>query len=139
SYGFILTDKATAQRVFPTLGYKYQTEDMRWIYNLGFPSLGITYLGIERTDIGLIFARESARFSVTDRAKFGPGIQYIEQNFNSVGLTYKRHMSQHINLNARYSYLFASRWRLQNSAFETQSEGIDYSNQSVFILGLSLE
>lgn len=139
SYGLIVTDKSTNQRLYPILGYKYQTEDTKWIYSFGFPTIGVTYLGFERTDIGLIFARESARFSVTDSVKFGPGIKYIEQNFNSLGLTYKRHVSQHLNLNARYSYLFASKWHLQNSSFETQSDGIDYSNQSVFTVGLSLE
>lgn len=139
SYGFIVTDKSNAQRLYPALGYRYQTEDMKWLLNFGFPTIGMTYFGIERTDISLLITRETARFSVTDKAKFGPGIKYVEQNFNSVGFALKRHISAHLNFNARYAYLFASRWHLQNSAFETQSDGIDYSQQSVFTVGLSLE
>lgn len=139
SYGLLLTDKANAQRVYPIVGYRYQTEDMKWVYSFGFPTIGVTYTGIEQTDIGLVFARESTRFSVTDSTRFGSNIKYVEQSFNSVGLTYKRLLSPHVKFNARYSYLFASRWHLQNASFETQADGIDYSQQSVFILGLSIE
>ncbi len=138
SYGFIATDKSNNNRVYPVIGYKKLTEDEMWLFNLSFPQLKLTYFGLELTELALFVERDASRYFVTKNYFTNNQVKYIEQNFNSIGFSYRYKMTQQLNFDLQLAHLFLSQWRLLDTHLDSISNLDDYSHENYLSIGLSM-
>ena len=125
SYGFLLLDINSRTRIFPLLGFNYFSEDGLWRAGIGYPALSVNYLGIENTELSLLFSRETSKFYVTSDNPLKANGAYIEQNLNSFGLGVKTKIATGLRLGVVYSRYFSSQYKYLNSS---QNEVADYLN-----------
>lgn len=141
SYGVLLLDLNTRARFFPLVGFNYFSEDGLWRAGIGYPALSVNYLGIENTELSVLFSRETSKFYVTSENALKANGAYIEQNLNSFGLGVKTKIGKGFRLGLVYSRYFASQYKYLNSSQNEVSDYLNYngSNSISVSLGFGID
>jgi hypothetical protein len=141
SYGLLMLDLNFRARVFPLVGFNYFSEDGLWRAGIGYPALSINYLGIENTELSILFSRESTKFYITSENPLKTNGAYIEQNLNSFGLGFKTKLSKNLRLGLVYSGYFSSQYKYLNDSQNEVSNYLNYngSNSISVALGFGMD
>lgn len=137
SVGLVVLDRSNANRLFPLAGISYSTEDQKWRFSLGFPTISITYSPESFIDLGVFVARESSKYLIPEDHALAPNGKYLEQNQSMYGVSAQFILPAGFKLNFKVARLVDSKYRFLNSGFSETSPIKDYGDLSYLSMGLA--
>lgn len=139
SYGVMAFDESNKHKIYPIAGFSYNPLDSLWKFNVGYPNVSILYKGFAPDEFLIFFSRESAKVFLKNNVSNLPETQYLDENLNIIGVSYRMNIKNIYRLNFRYGYSFSSQYQYLNKNYDAIADYKDYSKQSLVSLVLSVD
>lgn len=136
AFGFAFPDRSTKLPILPGIGYEYQKLGSRYLFQLGFPALTLTYMLSDDTRVGATAFYESNSFRLPNDSNLKTGQRaYLAADRIMVAAFLRQRLAKILFGNLRAGYTAYNSVKFESSDFD-EVERI-YKDTGLFVqLGL---